>query len=221
MAASAVGRALAEAQGPIGRARVLGPYIEVVLAAGDVPAAEAASQELTALADELGSRLLDAQAHRMRGAVLLALGDSGGALPLLRRALSGWRELDAPYDAARTRLDIAAACEAVGDHEGARMERTVAQAVLEELGSGAGPPIPRPLPGGLSPCEAEVLVLVARGRTNRAIADELFISEKTVTSHLTHVFAKLGVTSRAGATAFAYEHGLTDGAPSRAGRRRG
>ena len=89
------------------------------------------------------------------------------------------------------------------------MERSAAQAVLDQLGSGAGRSIPRPLPGGLSPREAEVLVLVARGCTNRAIGEELFISEKTVTSHLTHVFAKLGVTSRAAATAFAYEHGLT------------
>ena len=93
------------------------------------------------------------------------------------------------------------------------MERTAAQAVLDLLGSGAGRSIPRPLPGGLSPREAEVLVLVARGHTNRAIADELFISEKTVTSHLTHVFTKLGVASRAAATAFAYEHGLA-GRPS-------
>jgi DNA-binding CsgD family transcriptional regulator/tetratricopeptide (TPR) repeat protein len=208
VAVAAARRALAQAEGPIGRARVLGPSIEILLAAGDVAAAEAAGHELAALAGELGSRLLDAQACQMRGAALLAMGDGAGALTLLGRALSGWIELDAPYDAARTRLLVAAACEALGDHEGARMERAAANVVLESLGAGAGSSIPRPLPGGLSPREAEVLALVARGGTNRAIAEQLFISEKTVTSHLTHVFAKLGVTSRAAATAFAYEHGL-------------
>ncbi len=208
VAAAAVRRALAQAEGPIGRARILAPCIEVLLAAGDVSAAEAAQMELAAVAGELSSRLLDAQAHQMGGAVLLALGDGARALLALRRALSGWSALDAPYDAARTRLLIATACDAAGDREGARMERTAAQAVLDELGSGAGATIPRPLPGGLSPREAEVLVLVARGLTNRAIGEELFISEKTVTSHLTHMFTKLGVTSRAAATAFAYEHGL-------------
>jgi DNA-binding CsgD family transcriptional regulator/tetratricopeptide (TPR) repeat protein len=212
-AAAGVRRALAQAEGPIGRAWVLGPSIEIFLAAGDVPAAEAAGEELSALAGQLGSRLLDAQACQMGGAVLVAQGDGDGALAVLGRALSGWNELDAPYDAARTRLLIAAACEALGDREGARMERTAAHVALESLGSGAGNPIPRPLPGGLSPREAEVLALVARGGTNRAIAEQLFVSEKTVTSHLTHVFSKLGVSSRAAATAFAYEHGLA-GRPS-------
>jgi DNA-binding CsgD family transcriptional regulator len=177
------------------------------------PGGRAAGEELSALAGQLGSRLLDAQACQMGGAVLVAQGDGDGALAVLGRALSGWNELDAPYDAARTRLLIAAACEALGDREGARMERTAAHVALESLGSGAGNPIPRPLPGGLSPREAEVLALVARGGTNRAIAEQLFVSEKTVTSHLTHVFSKLGVSSRAAATAFAYEHGLA-GRPS-------
>lgn len=208
VAAAAVRRALAQSESPMGRARILSPSIEILLAAGDVSAADAAQQELAALAGELSSRLLDAQSYQMGGAVLLALGDGAGALAVLRRALSGWSELDAPYDAARTRLLIAAACDALGDDEGARMERTSAQAALDQLGSGAGSSVPRPLPGGLSAREAEVLVLVARGRTNRAIAEELFISEKTVTSHLTHVFTKLGVTSRTAASAFAYEHGL-------------
>ena len=209
VAEAAVRRALAQAETPMRRAKILAPYIEVVLAAGDVPAADAAGRELVALARDLASRLLEAQAHQMSGAVRLALGDGPGALAALRHALSDWGKLDAPYDAARTRLLIADACDAMGDVEGAGMERSAAQAVLDQLGSGAGRSIPRPLPGGLSPREAEVLVLVARGCTNRAIGEELFISEKTVTSHLTHVFAKLGVTSRAAATAFAYEHGLT------------
>jgi DNA-binding NarL/FixJ family response regulator len=56
--------------------------------------------------------------------------------------------------------------------------------------------------------ELEVLALVAKGRTNRQIADGLVISEKTVASHLSHIFTKLGLSSRAAATAYAYEHDL-------------
>jgi DNA-binding NarL/FixJ family response regulator len=63
-------------------------------------------------------------------------------------------------------------------------------------------------PGGLTAREVEVLRLVAKGKTNRAIADELIVSEKTVASHLSHIFTKLDLTSRSAATAFAYENGL-------------
>ena len=108
---------------------------------------------------------------------------------------------------------IADACDAVGDGDGAAMERRAARATFDRLAaeSGAGgtaTSTPADLPAGLSEREVEVLVLVAKGRTNRAITEALFISEKTVTSHLTHIFTKLGVSSRAAATAFAYEHGL-------------
>ena len=62
--------------------------------------------------------------------------------------------------------------------------------------------------GGLSAREAQVLRLVAAGKTNRAIADELYISEKTVARHVSNIFNKLGVSSRAGATALAYQRNL-------------
>jgi DNA-binding NarL/FixJ family response regulator len=85
--------------------------------------------------------------------------------------------------------------------------------VLEELG--ARPDLERlaglagsPRPAGLSPRESEVLMLVATGKTNRAIATELFISEKTVARHVSNIFTKLGLTSPAEATAYAYKHGL-------------
>lgn len=213
-ATAGVRRALAESEGPVGRAKVLGPYAEIMLAAGDVDAANAAVHELAGIALDFGSPLLRAQAAQLTGAVRLAQGDSTGALVSLRAALSGWNELNAPYDAARTRLVIAAACDTIGDTDGAAMERRAAQATLDRLAteSGAGTTARHAaphLPAGLTEREVEVLVLVAQGRTNRAIAEALFISEKTVTSHLTHIFTKLGVSSRAAATAFAYEHGLS------------
>lgn len=204
VANAAIRRVLAEADGPIARARLLGPYVEIVLAVGDVGAARGAADELAAIAAELGSSLLGAQAAQLIGAILLAEGDHATALAALRRAATAWAELDAPYESARTRLLIATACEAIGDHDGAGMERNAARVTFEELARVEA----RPVPGGLSPREVEVLALVARGGTNRAIAQALFISEKTVTSHLTHIFTKLGVSSRSAATAFAHEHGL-------------
>jgi DNA-binding NarL/FixJ family response regulator len=61
---------------------------------------------------------------------------------------------------------------------------------------------------GLSTREVQVLRLVAAGLTNRAIAAELFISERTVERHVSNIFVKLDVSSRTGATAYAYEHRL-------------
>jgi DNA-binding NarL/FixJ family response regulator len=63
-------------------------------------------------------------------------------------------------------------------------------------------------PGGLTAREVEVLSLVATGKTNRAIAEQLVLSEKTVARHISNIFTKLGVSSRSAATAYAYEHGI-------------
>ena len=96
------------------------------------------------------------------------------------------------------------------------MELDAARWVFRQLG--AAPEVARVdrllakdgsrLPAGLTAREAEVLRLVASGRTNRAIASDLFLSEKTVARHLSNIFTKLGVTSRSAATAFAFQHDL-------------
>jgi DNA-binding NarL/FixJ family response regulator len=216
VAEAGIRRVLAQATGVIARTRLLGPYIEIVLAVGDCKSARAAADELTAAADELASLLLRAHADHGIGAVQLASGDPQEALRSLRSAWTRWGQLNAPYDGARTRLLIAATCDALGDHDGAAMERRAARRALQELravidlarldgSAGAGH---RDAHGGLSGREVEVLILVARGETNRAIAEHLFLSEKTVASHLSHIFTKLGLSSRAAATAYAYEHHL-------------
>ena len=146
--------------------------------------------------------------------VRLAEGDVEGALAVLRRAWEAWRELDAPYEAARVRVLAAHACRALGDLDGADVEIAAARDVFERLGAApdlAGLEIGTngaALPGGLSAREAEVLRLVAVGLTNRAIAESLTISERTVDRHVSNIFTKLDVSTRAAATAFAYEHGL-------------
>ncbi|HEY6647486.1 MAG TPA: response regulator transcription factor, partial [Mycobacterium sp.] len=140
------------------------------------------------------------------GSVLLGAGDAPAALVALRRAARDWSELDAPYERARTRLLIADACDALTDFDTAEMERRAARSTLAALGGDIAPQ--RELAPGLTTREAEVLTLVARGKTNRAIAAELYISEKTVASHLNHIFTKLGLASRSAATAYAYQHDL-------------
>ncbi|HET7516721.1 MAG TPA: helix-turn-helix transcriptional regulator, partial [Actinomycetes bacterium] len=161
-----------------------------------------------------GSSGLEAAALQARGALLLAEGRAEAALPTLRAACRRWQELDAPYDAARVRLLLVVAYRALDDGDAAARELDAAAAVFDQLGATLdaarvaalrGRPA---LPGGLSAREAEVLALVAAGRTNREIAATLVLSPKTVARHLSNIFAKLGVSSRTQAAAFAYEHGL-------------
>jgi DNA-binding NarL/FixJ family response regulator len=164
--------------------------------------------------------------------VLLAEGDPRAALRALRRAVAAWCELGATYDAARARVLIGLACRSSGDEGGARMELDAARSAFQELA--AAPDLAsveallplrahRRTADGLTVREAEVLALVATGRTNRAIAAELSISEKTVATHVSSVFAKLGLSSRSAATAYAYTHDLVPassaGPPTRAPRR--
>jgi DNA-binding NarL/FixJ family response regulator len=215
-AMAAIRRVLEEAGDPISRSRLLAPYVEIALAAGDVQAGKAAAEELSAIAGDLASPLLQALAEHATGAVLLAEDEPRKALESLRRAWMRWRELEAPYEAARVRVPIALTCRALGDEDGAEMELDAARSVFEGLA--AAPDVGRVVElsqvealraaGGLTAREVQVLSLIATGKTNRAVATELVISEKTVASHVSHIFTKLGLTSRAAATAYAYEHDL-------------
>jgi DNA-binding CsgD family transcriptional regulator len=160
--------------------------------------------------------MLDAAVLYAKGAVDLAQGDPEAALVLLRRAAQAWQKLDAPYEAARARVLIGQACLALGDAEAATMERDAARDAFAALGAApdvasiaaqAGRAGSRE-PHGLTVREVEVLRLVAAGRTNKSIAAELVLSERTVERHVSNIFVKLDVSSRAAATAFAYEHRL-------------
>jgi DNA-binding NarL/FixJ family response regulator len=213
LALPAIRRALDEAENPIARSRLLPACVEVMLEAEEAAAARAAADELAEIAAQLDAQYLNALATEASGAVQLAEGDPRGALAKLRVAHRSWRELEAPHQAARVRLLIGVACRALGDGASAELEFDAARNVLEELG--AAPDLERvarlvgsPRPGGLSRRECEVLTLVAAGKTNRAIATELFISEKTVARHVSNIFTKLGLSSRTEATAYAYKRGL-------------
>lgn len=215
-AAASIKRALAENADPQARPKLLPAAVDILLAAGDTAGAREAADELSGLAAMLGAPFVHALSAHATGSVLLAEGETAGALAHLRRAADAWRDLDAPHEGARTRVLMARACRQLGDAGGAQMELEAARATFEELGAepdlaalaaetgaGAGS-----TPGGLTAREVEVLRHVASGLTNRSVAAELVISEKTVARHVSNIFAKLGVSSRAAATAYAYEHGL-------------
>lgn len=213
-AATAMRAALDAAKEPRTRSTLLPVHVEVMLAVGDLAAARLAADELAKIAAVRDAPLPRAVADEARGAILLAEGDAQGALGVLRRAWTAWQEIDAPHSAARVRVLIGTACTRLGDKDAAEMELDAARRVFQELG--AVPDLlrvealsrraqPRNA-GGLSRREVEVLRLVATGRTNRAIAAELFISERTVERHVSNIFAKLDLSSRAAATAYAYRH---------------
>src|SRR5439155_13850234 len=169
--------------------------------------ARQACTELEAIAAGRGGDLLAATVAHARGAVELAGGDARAALPHLRRALGAWHDLDAPYECARVRLLVGAACRALGDADSAALELEAASDTFAALGAAVGADAGRDT-HGLTARELQVLRRVADGQTNRAIADELVLSERTVDRHVSNILAKLRVSSRAAATAYAYEHRL-------------
>jgi DNA-binding CsgD family transcriptional regulator len=180
--------------------------------------ARIAVDELRAAADAGDTLYLHALANRADGAACDAEGRGKDAHRLLRTAWAQWRQLDAPYDAALTRMAIGRCARGGGDEEGALLEFDAARVVLETLG--AIPDLARlerlaaSAPGavatgpGLSRREREVLDLVAHGWSNHRIAERLFLSDRTVARHVGNILAKLSVPSRSAATAYAFEHGL-------------
>jgi DNA-binding CsgD family transcriptional regulator len=204
-----------EADERLTRPDVLAAAVEIMLARDDVPAARAAAEELSDIAADLGAPFLRGLADHAAGAVLLAEGNARDALSALNRAWTVWQQLEAPYDGARTRVLIGIACRDIGDNDASSIELEAARAVFQELG--AAPDVERvdallgkrgEAPGGLTPRELQVLRLVAEGRTNRDVASELGISEKTVARHVSNIFVKLGLSTRAAAAAFAHRHDL-------------
>jgi DNA-binding CsgD family transcriptional regulator len=200
------------------RARVLSAAVEILVAVGDVEDARAAAAELVDIAGAVGTPLLAAASAHASGAVLLAEGDLAAATTSLRQACDTWRELDMPYEEAQSRLLIATVCERRGDRDGCRLDLDAARRLFAQLD--ARPYLARideelertarqdRSPGSLSERERQVLRLLAAGRTNREIANELFISERTVDRHVSNIFDKVGVSTRTGAAAWAFQHHL-------------
>ena len=216
-AAVSIRGVLADTRAPAARARVLAAAIEILIAARDLDHARAATGELTDIASRIGALLLHAASAHATGALGLAQGDIAGASTSLRQAWEIWRDLEMPYEEAQTCVLVAAVCEKRGDEDGRRLELETARRLFTQLAAEhclariaeqSERASSHQRIGPLSEREAQVLRLLAAGKTNRAIADELFISEKTVARHVSNIFDKLGVSSRTGATAWAFQHNL-------------
>ena len=199
-------------------AELLAALVDALLAAGETTEAASVAEELATLADQLDAPLLTGLATMAAGAVACSTGANDTGLMASRRAWQIWHELGMPHLGARARLIAGRCLSGLGDEEAAQMEYEASREVFARLG--AVPDLAEvevlarsvtSLPAGLTPRELQVLRLVASGRSNREIARELFLSDKTVARHLSNIYAKLDVRSRAGATAYLYDHGLTSG----------
>lgn len=214
-ACAVVHRMLGEPRDPIHRSQLLPGAIEVLLAADDLSDARTLVTELQTVADAFDSSALTAMAGYAVGALALAEGRPEDALNAARVALHRWRELDWPYEAARTQVLVGRSLRDLGDAESAVIELSAAARALAALGAAPAAQevdrlqAPSSLPGGLTAREAEVLRLVAAGKSNPEIAAALFLSTKTVARHLSNIFTKLDVRSRTAAAAYAFDHGLT------------
>jgi DNA-binding CsgD family transcriptional regulator len=215
-AAAAIRGVLLDTRERAARARMLAAAVEILLAAHDPENARTAAEELAQIAGFIDAPLLHAASAHATGAACLAEGEIARASASLRKAWDLWRDLEMPYEEAQTCLLLAAVCEGRGDEEGRRLELDAARTLFTQLGaepclarvaSQSDRATDRP-PGPLSEREAQVLRLLAAGSTNREIAQALFISEKTVARHVSNIFDKLGVSSRTGAAAWAYQHNL-------------
>lgn len=191
---------------PLARARLWEALVEVAIAAGDRVTVRHACEQLAAAAATYASSGLVAAAILAQGRMRLADGDAAAAVPLLQDARRRWQDLGATYRVARIRLLLAEALRSAGNEQAAALEVDAAQDALSRLGVASAHPAPPP--AGLTRREAEVLALVARGLSNREVAEALVLSEKTVARHLANLYTKLGVGSRTAAAAFAHDHGL-------------
>lgn len=210
----------------LARARLLPARAHIAIASGDLPGAAAALDELESISSVFASPALIAAALSTRGRNQLASNDRS-ACATLYQAAERWQELGVPHEVATARMLHGAACRQAGDLDGAAASFEAAGTIFEQLGAaldlrnlrdmtGTTPD----LPAGLSRREVEVLRLVAAGMTNKQIAGQLYLSEKTVSRHLSNIFAKIDVASRAAATAFAFEHGLVTQGVERSDTRR-
>lgn len=206
-------RRSAAAADPFTRRRLLPAVVDIEVAAGDPVEARRALTELRALGGDSSTAMFAAAVAFAEATVLLAEGDATKAAAAAQSAADAWNALGIPYETARSRVLAGRALQAVGESSAARSEFDAARAILLELG--AHPDL-ETLPsragdrhgGLLTDRELEVLRLVSTGLTNRAIAEHLSLSEKTVARHLSNIYGKLGLSTRAAATAYAYENGV-------------
>jgi DNA-binding NarL/FixJ family response regulator len=204
-----------DTRNPLARSSLLPALAHIAIAAGDLPAARDAVTELDDILSRFPTRTLRAAVLATRGRLELADGNAVDATETLRQALESWLALEVPYEVATVHTLLGQALRQSGDETGAAASFAAATKLFDQIGArldadvvvGAGKPA---LPAGHTMREVEVLRLIAAGLTNSEVAAELYLSVKTVARHLSNIFTKTGVTSRAAATAFAFEHHLVE-----------
>jgi ATP/maltotriose-dependent transcriptional regulator MalT len=213
-ACAAIRRLISTTSDRLRRARFLPAYLEITLSMGDLEEARVARDELRELAHAFDSDVLRAVVAQADGAIALAEGDAQAALDPLRCAFEQWQRLEAPYEAARVRVLLGQACRALGDEETAALEHKAARSEFARLGAqpelvrlDAPTAHARPTPGHpLTTRELQVLRLISSGRTNKEIASELCLSERTIDRHVSNILNKLDVPTRAAAAVHAVHH---------------
>ena len=214
-ASAGVRRALTEVTAKPDRLDLLKAAVSIYLEEGKIEAARDAVTEFEEITRDVTAPTIEAETSAVKGALALAEGEPGTALPLLRRAVGTWQQQDVPHEVAKLNVLIGQACRALADHDGARLEFSAARETFERLGArpdlaeldrivaaaGVGSET-----HGLTRREIEVLCLIARGKANRAIANELHLSERTVHRHVSNIFTKLDVDSRTAAVAYGINH---------------
>jgi ATP/maltotriose-dependent transcriptional regulator MalT len=215
LAAAAIRRQLEQRQRRALRAAVLAAGVEIMVAAGDLASARRAADELAAMASGIGVPYLRAVSAQANGMLLHAAGKPRDGFEALRSAWMEWQALEAPYEAARVRVLMGWCCRDLGDVEASQLELEAARRVFKRLGATRDieridQALRRSIASArpLTARELQVLRLIAAGATNRRIADALAISERTVDRHVSNILTKLDLSSRAAATAYAYQHGL-------------
>ena len=215
-----ISRALAGLASPaLWRARLLPAQVEVAVAARDLGRAASAAVELEEIAAAYGTRTLRATASlATRGSISPTATGRRPVRAPPQRSASG-RTIRGPYEVGLAHVLHARACRALDEDDGCDTSLDVAEGIFRSLGADADLAAVEQLragareaasSGALTGREVEVLRLVATGATNKMIAAELVVSQKTVARHLSNIFTKIGVTSRATATAYAYQHQLVD-----------
>ena len=136
-------------------------------------------------------------------------GEFGEALVSLQAALREYRIQQSRYETAEVYEWLALAHRGLGDHESAAADAATAESIYTQLGVEPAGICGSTAPGGLTRRELDVLARIASGATNKQVAQQLHLSEKTVGRHLANIYTKLGVSTRTAAAGWAHQHNIT------------
>lgn len=216
LAATSIRNTLNETKDRKKRSELLPAFVHIMIATEHSEEAHEAAEELCSIAHTFDAPYLHALSYYCRGAVFLSQSNLQLALEHLQKSLKLWNSLHLPYESARTRELKGLVYKELHDIDNANVNLAAAKWIFEQLK--AKPDLVRVdrlankkqhhETHGLTLRELQVLSRLTSGKTNKYIAGELFISERTVDRHVSNIFNKLGVFSRTEATAFAFKHEL-------------